>query len=140
MLVPPARAHWISVSNVTKKDNSSDSSIPTELEVNVPSKNNSPPRTKVIAKPISKSPPPVKKKISQGTESDSPRKPKSRRARQRDLRPHLTRIPKKLSRDFHRKIEDDTLTGDCSEEDEDLMHIQSGPSVSSSRGGASAAQ
>ncbi|GFY32565.1 uncharacterized protein TNCV_673201 [Trichonephila clavipes] len=49
-------------------------------------------------------------------------------------------IPKKLSRDFHRKIEDDTLTGDCSEDDEDLMDIQSGPSTSSSRGGASAAQ
>ncbi|GFX08441.1 uncharacterized protein TNCV_3269301 [Trichonephila clavipes] len=74
------------------------------------------------------------------SERDSPRKPKSRRARQRDLRPHLTRIPKKLSRDFHRKIEDDTLTGDCSEDDEDLMDIQSGPSTSSSRGGASAAQ
>ncbi|GFU92237.1 hypothetical protein TNCV_1509621 [Trichonephila clavipes] len=44
------------------KDNSSDSSTPTEPEVIVPSKNNSPPRTKVIAKPISKSPPPVKKK------------------------------------------------------------------------------
>ncbi|GFT64110.1 hypothetical protein TNCV_5139761 [Trichonephila clavipes] len=73
-------------------------------------------------------------------ESDSPRKPKSRRSRQRDLKPHLTRIPNKLSRDFHRKIEDDTLTGDCSEEDEDLMDIQSGPSTSSSRGGASAAQ
>ncbi|GFT03151.1 putative RNA-directed DNA polymerase from transposon X-element [Trichonephila clavipes] len=28
-------------------------------------------------------------------------------------------------RDFHRKIEDDTLTGDCSEDDEDLMDIQS---------------
>ncbi|GFW35811.1 hypothetical protein TNCV_727461 [Trichonephila clavipes] len=55
----------------------------------------------------------MKKKI-QRTESDSPRKPKSRRARQRDLKPHLTRIPKKLSRDFHRKIEEDTLTGDCS--------------------------
>ncbi|GFV89617.1 hypothetical protein TNCV_1575901 [Trichonephila clavipes] len=57
-----------------------------------------------------------------------------------DLKPHLNRIPKKLSRDFHRKIEDDTLTGDCSEDDEDLMDIQSGPSTSSSRGGASAAQ
>ncbi|GFV21121.1 hypothetical protein TNCV_4267541 [Trichonephila clavipes] len=43
-------------------------------------------------------------------------------------------------RDFHRKIEEDTLTGDCSEDDEDLMDIQSGPSTSSSRGGASAAQ
>ncbi|GFT26376.1 uncharacterized protein TNCV_264181 [Trichonephila clavipes] len=42
-------------------------------------------------------------------------------------------------RDFHRKIEEDTLTGDCSEDDEDLMDIQSGPSTSSSRGGASAA-
>ncbi|GFX96350.1 CCHC-type domain-containing protein [Trichonephila clavipes] len=42
--------------------------------------------------------------------------------------------------DFHRKIEEDTLTGDCSfEDDEDLMDIQSGPSTSSSRGGASAA-
>ncbi|GFT36090.1 hypothetical protein TNCV_4179031 [Trichonephila clavipes] len=49
-------------------------------------------------------------------------------------------IPKKLSRDFHRKLEEDTLTGDCSEDDEDLMDIQSGPSTSSSRGGASAAQ
>ncbi|GFW58785.1 uncharacterized protein TNCV_379681 [Trichonephila clavipes] len=49
-------------------------------------------------------------------------------------------IPKKLSRDFHRKIEEDTLTGDCSEDDEDLMDIQSGPSTSSSRGGASATQ
>ncbi|GFV21111.1 uncharacterized protein TNCV_4267441 [Trichonephila clavipes] len=74
------------------------------------------------------------------SESDSPRKPKSRRARQRDLRPHLTRIPKRSSRGFHRKIEDNTLTGDCSEEDEDLMDIQSGPSTSSSTGGASAAQ
>ncbi|GFV93025.1 hypothetical protein TNCV_3427371 [Trichonephila clavipes] len=46
--------------------------------------------------------------------------------------------PKKLSRDFHRKIDEDTLTGDCSEDDEDLMDIQSGPSTSSSRGGASA--
>ncbi|GFV11565.1 hypothetical protein TNCV_975562 [Trichonephila clavipes] len=123
----------------SKKDISSDSSTPTEPEVIAPSKNNSPPRTKVIAKPISKSPPPVKKKLIQRTESDSPRKPKSRRAHQRDLRPHLTRIPKKLSRDFHRKLEDDTLTGDCSEDDEDLMDIQSGPSTSSSRGGASGA-
>ncbi|GFT37628.1 uncharacterized protein TNCV_67071 [Trichonephila clavipes] len=123
----------------SKKDNSSVSSTPTEPEVIVPSKHISPPRTEVIATPISKSPPPAKKKI-QRTESDSPRKPKSRRARQRDLKPHLTRIPKKLSRDFHRKIEEDTLTGDCSEDDEDLMDIQSGPSTSSSRGGASAAQ
>ncbi|GFT54618.1 uncharacterized protein TNCV_344961 [Trichonephila clavipes] len=98
-------------------DTISDSSIPTKPVVLLPSKNNSPPRTK----------------------SDSPRKPKSRRARQRDLKPHLTRIPKKLSRDFHRKIDEDTLTGDCSEDDEDLMDIQSGPSTSSSRGGASAA-
>ncbi|GFY28226.1 uncharacterized protein TNCV_4395601 [Trichonephila clavipes] len=124
----------------SKKDNSSVSSTPTEPEVIVPSKHISPPRTKVIATPISKSPPPAKKKIIQRTESDSPRKPKSRRARQQDLKRHLTRIPKKLSRDFHRKIEEDTLTGDCSEDDEDLMDIQSGPSTSSSRGGASAAQ
>ncbi|GFY31938.1 uncharacterized protein TNCV_2620751 [Trichonephila clavipes] len=120
-------------------DTISDSSIPTKPVVLYPSKNNSPPRTKVIATPISKSPP-AKKKLIPRTESDSPRKPKSRRARQRDLKPHLNRIPKKLSRDFHRKIEDDTLTGDCSEDDEDLMDIQSGPSTSSSRGGASAAQ
>ncbi|GFU96977.1 hypothetical protein TNCV_2585281 [Trichonephila clavipes] len=73
------------------------------------------------------------------TESDSPRRPKSRRAHQRDQKPPLTRIPK-ISRDFHRKIEENTLTGDCSEEDEDLMDCQSGPSTSSSRGGASAAQ
>ncbi|GFT91781.1 uncharacterized protein TNCV_3438181 [Trichonephila clavipes] len=46
----------------SKNDISSDSSTPTEPEVIAPSKNNSPPRTKVIAKPISKSPPPVKKK------------------------------------------------------------------------------
>ncbi|GFY17258.1 putative RNA-directed DNA polymerase from transposon X-element [Trichonephila clavipes] len=58
-------------------------------------------------------------------ESDSPKRPKSRRARQRDQRPTLARIPKKISRDFHRKIEEDTLTGDCSEEDEALMDIQS---------------
>ncbi|GFX24545.1 hypothetical protein TNCV_1718501 [Trichonephila clavipes] len=32
-----------------------------------------------------------------------------------------------LGTDFHRKLEDDTLTGDCSEDDEDLMDIQSGP-------------
>ncbi|GFW94801.1 uncharacterized protein TNCV_4248411 [Trichonephila clavipes] len=120
-------------------DTISDSSIPTKPVVLLPSKkNNSPPRTKVIATPLSKSPP-AKKKIIPRTESDSPRKPKSRRARQRDLKPHLTRIPKKLSRDFHRKIDEDTLTGDCSEDDEDLMDIQSGPSTSSSRGGASAA-
>ncbi|GFX35481.1 uncharacterized protein TNCV_102881 [Trichonephila clavipes] len=124
----------------SKTDNISNSSIPTKPVVIYPSKTNSPPRTKVIATPISKSPPPVEKKIIPRTESDSPRKPKSRRARQRDLKPHLTRIPKKLSRDFHRKIEEDTLTGDCSEDDEDLMDIQSGPSTSSSRGGASAAQ
>ncbi|GFU46496.1 uncharacterized protein TNCV_413841 [Trichonephila clavipes] len=119
-------------------DTISDSSIPTKPVVLYPSKNSSPPRTKVIATPISKSPP-AKKKLIPRTESDSPRKPKSRRARQRDLKPHLNRIPKKLSRDFHRKIEDDTLTGDCSEDDEDLIDIQSGPSTSSSRG-ASAAQ
>ncbi|GFW17467.1 uncharacterized protein TNCV_1393121 [Trichonephila clavipes] len=46
----------------SKKDNSSVSSTPTEPEVIVPSKHISPPRTKVIAKPISKSPPPMKKK------------------------------------------------------------------------------
>ncbi|GFT73773.1 uncharacterized protein TNCV_1327741 [Trichonephila clavipes] len=50
------------------KDNSSDSSTPTEPEVIAPSKNNSPPRTKVIAKPISKSPPPVKKNNSKDRE------------------------------------------------------------------------
>ncbi|GFU09377.1 uncharacterized protein TNCV_143591 [Trichonephila clavipes] len=75
-------------------DTISDSSIPTKPVVLLPSKNNSPPRTK---------------------------------------------DPQKLSRDFHRKIDEDTLTGDCSEDDEDLMDIQSGPSTSSSRGGASAA-
>ncbi|GFT51135.1 uncharacterized protein TNCV_4817351 [Trichonephila clavipes] len=79
----------------SKKDNISVSSTPTEPEQITIS---------------------GEKKI-QRTESDSPRKPNSRRARQRDLKPHLTRIPKKLSRDFHRKIEDDTLTGDCSEDD-----------------------
>ncbi|GFU13641.1 putative RNA-directed DNA polymerase from transposon X-element [Trichonephila clavipes] len=68
-------------------------------------------------------------------ESDSPKKPKSRKACQRDQRPTLARIPKKISRDFHRKIEQDTLTGDCSEEDEALMDTQSGPSTSSSGGG-----
>ncbi|GFX55923.1 hypothetical protein TNCV_2164011 [Trichonephila clavipes] len=47
--------------------------------------------------------------------------------------------PRQRRLDFHRKIEEDTLTGDCSEDDEDLMDIQSGPSTSSSRGGASAA-
>ncbi|GFS90847.1 uncharacterized protein TNCV_2951561 [Trichonephila clavipes] len=47
------------------------------------------------------------------------------------IHPHLLN-----RRDFHRKLEDDTLTGDCSEDDEDLMDIQSGPSTSSSRGGA----
>ncbi|GFU84897.1 hypothetical protein TNCV_3313991, partial [Trichonephila clavipes] len=88
MLVPPVRAHRISVSNVTLKDISLDSSTPTEPEVIAPSKTIHP----------------------------------------------LER------RDFHRKIEADTLTGDCSEDDEDLMDIQSGPSTSSSRGGASAAQ
>ncbi|GFT55183.1 hypothetical protein TNCV_935591 [Trichonephila clavipes] len=81
MLVPPARAHRISVSNVTLKKTTA-------------------------------------------------------RFHQHPLN---RRIPKKLSRDFHRKIEEDTLTGDCSEDDEDLMDIQSGPSTSSSRGGASAA-
>ncbi|GFV11566.1 hypothetical protein TNCV_975561 [Trichonephila clavipes] len=106
MLVPPVRAHRISVSSVTLKK------ISARIHPHL---------------------------LNRRTESDSPRKPKSRRAHQRDLRPHLTRIPKKLSRDFHRKLEDDTLTGDCSEDDEDLMDIQSGPSTSSSRGGASGA-
>ncbi|GFS77404.1 uncharacterized protein TNCV_4566351 [Trichonephila clavipes] len=132
-------ARRVVLSRTPVSDNSSDSSTPTKPEVIVPSKNNSPPRTKVIAKPISKSTPPVKK-IIQRTESDSLRKPKSRRARQRDLKPNFTRIPKKISRDFHRKIEEDTLIGECPEEDEDLMDIQSGPSTPSSGGGASAAQ
>ncbi|GFT99322.1 uncharacterized protein TNCV_3162161 [Trichonephila clavipes] len=131
-------ARRVVLSRTPVSDTISDISIPTKPVVLLPSKTNSPPRTKVIATPLSKSPP--AKKIIPRTESDSPRKPKSRRARQRDLKPHLNRIPKKLSRDFHRKIEDDTLTGDCSEDDEDLMDIQSGPSTSSSRGGASAAQ
>ncbi|GFX86690.1 uncharacterized protein TNCV_1408881 [Trichonephila clavipes] len=46
----------------SKKDNISASSIPTKPVVIYPSKTNSPPRTKVIATPISKSPPPAKKK------------------------------------------------------------------------------
>ncbi|GFX74403.1 putative RNA-directed DNA polymerase from transposon X-element [Trichonephila clavipes] len=54
----------------------------------------------------------------------------------RDQRLTLARIPRKISRDFHRKIEQDTLIGDGSEEDEALMDIQSGPSTSSSGGGA----
>ncbi|GFW58705.1 uncharacterized protein TNCV_378881 [Trichonephila clavipes] len=122
-----------------KKDNSSDSATPTNPEVIAKSKSNSPPKTKVIAKPPSKSPPPAKKTIIKRTQSDSPKRPKSRRARQRDQRPTLARIPKKISKDFHRKIEQGTLTGDCSEDDEALMDIQSGPSTSSSGGGASAA-
>ncbi|GFW59330.1 putative RNA-directed DNA polymerase from transposon X-element [Trichonephila clavipes] len=112
---------------------------PTNQEVIAKSKSNSPSKTKVIAKPPSKSPPPAKKTIIKRTQSDSPKRPRSRRARQRDQRPTLARIPKKISRDFHRKIEQDTLTGDCSEDDEALMDIQSGPSTSSSGGGASAA-
>ncbi|GFY35372.1 uncharacterized protein TNCV_797211 [Trichonephila clavipes] len=63
-------------------------------------------------------------------ESDSPKRPKGRRARQRNQRPTLASIG---------KIEQDTLTGDCSEDDEAMMDIQSGPSTSSSGGGASAA-
>ncbi|GFX50395.1 putative RNA-directed DNA polymerase from transposon X-element [Trichonephila clavipes] len=117
-------------------DNSSDSVTPTNPEVIAKSKSNSPPKTKVIAKPPSKSPPPVKKTIIKRTQSDSPRRPKSRRARQQDQRQTLIRIPKKISRDFLRKIEEDTLTGDCSDDDEALMDIQSGPSTSSSGGGA----
>ncbi|GFY31976.1 uncharacterized protein TNCV_2621131 [Trichonephila clavipes] len=42
-------------------DTISDSSIPTKPVVLLPSKNNSPPRTKVIATPLSKSPPAKKK-------------------------------------------------------------------------------
>ncbi|GFX55914.1 hypothetical protein TNCV_2163921 [Trichonephila clavipes] len=72
MLVPPARAHRISVSNVTLKKTTARFHSPTEPE-----------------------------------------------------------DPQEISRDFHRKIEEDTLTGDCSEDDEDLMDIQSGPSTSS---------
>ncbi|GFT97630.1 hypothetical protein TNCV_2024481 [Trichonephila clavipes] len=41
----------------------------------------------------------------------------------------------KESRHFHRNIED-TVTGDCSEEDEALMDCQSGPSTSNSGAGA----
>ncbi|GFT75968.1 hypothetical protein TNCV_1254951 [Trichonephila clavipes] len=110
-----------------EKDNSSDSVTPTKPEVIASSKSNSPTKTKVIAKPTSKSPPPAKIKVIKRTESDSPRRPKSRRAGQRDQRPTLTRIPQKVSRDFHRIIEEDTLTGDCSEEDEALIDYQSGP-------------
>ncbi|GFT84072.1 uncharacterized protein TNCV_1149511 [Trichonephila clavipes] len=64
-----------------------------------------------------------------------------RRARQRDLRPTIPKIPKEThtSRDFHRNVED-TVTRDCSEEDEALMDYQSGPPTSSSGGGANAAQ
>ncbi|GFY58557.1 hypothetical protein TNIN_69111 [Trichonephila inaurata madagascariensis] len=90
---------------------------PTKPEVIAASKSNSPIKTKVIAKPTSKPPPPTKTKVIKRTESDSPRRPKSRRARQRDQKPTISRIPKKPSRDFHRKIEEDTVTGDCSEED-----------------------
>ncbi|GFY10545.1 hypothetical protein TNCV_2193661 [Trichonephila clavipes] len=52
---------------------------------------------------------------------------------------HFDKDPENISRDFHRKIEQDTLTRDCSEDDEALMDIQSGPSTFSSGGGASAA-
>ncbi|GFV23511.1 uncharacterized protein TNCV_4782221 [Trichonephila clavipes] len=104
-------------------DNSSDSATPTNPVVIAKSKSNSPPKTKVIVKPPSKSPPPAKKTIIKRTQSDSPKSPKSRRARQRDQRPTLARIPKKISRGFHRKIEQDTLTGDCSEDDEALIDI-----------------
>ncbi|GFV94159.1 uncharacterized protein TNCV_4462861 [Trichonephila clavipes] len=120
-------------------NNSSDSVTPTNPEVIDKSKRHSPPKTKVIARPPSKSPTPAKKTIIKRTLNDSPKRPKSRRARQWDQRPTLARIPKKISRDFHRKIEQDNLTGDCSEDDEAMMDIQSGPSTSSSGGGASAA-
>ncbi|GFT80756.1 uncharacterized protein TNCV_4008741 [Trichonephila clavipes] len=120
-------------------DSSSDSATPTNSEVIAKSKSNSPPKTKVIAEPPNKSLPPAKKTIIKRTQSDSPKRPKSRRARQRDQRPTLARIPKKISRDFHRKIEQDTLTGYCSEDDEALMDIQSGTSTFSSGGGASVA-
>ncbi|GFY32001.1 uncharacterized protein TNCV_2621381 [Trichonephila clavipes] len=54
------------------------------------------------------------------------------------ISPPRTKDPQEIIQ-IHRKIEEDTLTGDCSEDDEDLMDIQSGPSTSTSRGGASAA-
>ncbi|GFV31359.1 uncharacterized protein TNCV_2554011 [Trichonephila clavipes] len=116
-------------------DNSLDSETPTNPEVIAKSKSNSPSKTKVFAKPPIKSPTPSTKTIIKRTQSNSLRRPKSRRAQ----RPTLARIPKKISRDFHRKIEQDTLTEDCSEADEALMDIQSSPSTFSSGGGASAA-
>ncbi|GFX48784.1 uncharacterized protein TNCV_3479681 [Trichonephila clavipes] len=57
-----------------------------------------------------------------------------------DNRPTIPKIPKKTSRDFHQKIEEDTVTGDCSEEDETLMDYELVPSTSSSGGGESAVQ
>ncbi|GFV06224.1 hypothetical protein TNCV_3781711 [Trichonephila clavipes] len=50
----------------------------------------------------------------------------------------VPRYQRKESRHFHRNIED-TVTGDCSEEDEALMDCQSGPSTSNSGAGARAA-
>ncbi|GFU07875.1 uncharacterized protein TNCV_3551861 [Trichonephila clavipes] len=121
-----------------EEDVSSDTVAPTKLEVIATSKSNSSTKTKVIAKPTSQSLPPAKKLIKRA-ESDSPKNPKSRRDRQRDQSPTFTTISKKVSREFHRKIED-TVTGDCSEDDEDLIDIQLRLSTSSSRGGASEAQ
>ncbi|GFV94154.1 uncharacterized protein TNCV_4462811 [Trichonephila clavipes] len=87
---------------------------PTNPEVIAKSKS-IPPKTKVIAKPPSKS-------TTSGEKLSL--KPDTKRFAERLKEKELVNgikgqgKPQKISRDFHRKIEQDTLTGDCSKDDE----------------------
>ncbi|GFV77801.1 hypothetical protein TNCV_4673951 [Trichonephila clavipes] len=58
-----------------------------------PPTKNSPPSTKKSSPSTTSSPPPAKKKIISRPPSDSPKRPKSRKARQREM--SLSQLPQK---------------------------------------------
>ncbi|GFT76739.1 uncharacterized protein TNCV_336011 [Trichonephila clavipes] len=104
-----------------------------------PPTKNSPPSTKKSSPSTFNSPPPAKKKIISRPPSTSPKRPKSRKARQREM--SLSKHPRKIS-NFSKKshlIVEDMLELHP-DDDEDLMDIMPGSSKPSSERGASANQ
>ncbi|GFW52409.1 uncharacterized protein TNCV_2796671 [Trichonephila clavipes] len=104
-----------------------------------PPTKNSPPSTKKSSPSTTNSPPPAKKKILSRPPSTSPKRPKSRKARQREM--SLSKHPRKIS-NFSKKshLMDEDMLELHPDDDEDLMDMMPGSSKPSSERGARATQ
>ncbi|GFX63646.1 hypothetical protein TNCV_2824321 [Trichonephila clavipes] len=98
-----------------------------------PPTKNSPPSTKKSSPSTTSSPPPAKKKIISRPPSASPKRPKSRKARQREM--SLSQHPRKMS-NFSKKshLMDEDMLELHPDDDEDLMDMPGSSKPSSERG------